>query len=75
MAGRKIDLIELIATRANLPEPVASAGLEAFLETFIEALVTEGRLELREFGVFRVHERKPVQRQLFIPSTTIRIPG
>lgn len=58
MAGTKADLIEMIAKRGNLPAPVASASLEAFLEVFVENLVTEGRLELREFGVFRVRDRK-----------------
>lgn len=60
MAGRKIDLINLIATRHGLPAPVAQAALQAFLDVFIESLATEGRLELREFGVFRVCERKPM---------------
>lgn len=60
MAGRKTDLINLIATRHGLPAPVAQAALQAFLDAFIESLATEGRLELRDFGVFRVHERKPM---------------
>lgn len=60
MAGRKIDLIELISARKVVPAPIVQAALEAFLDVFIESLATEGRLELREFGVFRVHERKPM---------------
>lgn len=57
MAGTKADLIELITKGHDFPPPVAQAVLEAFLEVFIENLVTQGRLELREFGTFEVRER------------------
>lgn len=57
MAGTKADLIELITKGHDVPPLVAQAGLEAFLEIFVENLVTQGRLELREFGTFEVRER------------------
>ncbi|MCK6472719.1 MAG: HU family DNA-binding protein [Planctomycetes bacterium] len=58
MAGRKLDLIQRVSAAHDLPMPVATKVVEAFLDTFIEALASEGRLELREFGTFRVRERK-----------------
>lgn len=58
MAGRKLDLIQRIAEAHDLPMPVAAKIVEAFLDTFTEALAREGRLELRDFGTFRVRERK-----------------
>lgn len=58
MGGRKLDLVKQIAVKHNLPLPVASKVLQTFLDIFIDSLAEEGRIELREFGVFRVHERK-----------------
>lgn len=58
MAGRKLDLIQRVSAAHNLPMPVAAKVVEAFLDTFIESLAGEGRLELRDFGTFRVKERK-----------------
>lgn len=41
--------------------PDASKILQAFLDTFMDSLATEGRVELREFGTFRVRECKSKQ--------------
>lgn len=59
MAGRKLELASRIAIEHNLPVPVAGKILQAFLDSFIDSLATEGRIELREFGTFRVRECKP----------------
>lgn len=58
MAGRKIDLAYRIAAEQGLPLPAAQIIVNAVLDEIVDAVVAEGRLELREFGVFRVHERK-----------------
>lgn len=60
MAGRKLELIQRVAEAHNLPVPAAAKVVEAFLDTFVESLASAGRLELRDFGVFRVTERKPM---------------
>lgn len=58
MAGRKLDLIQRVSAAHNLPMPAATRVVEAFLNTFIESLARESRLELRDFDTFRIRERK-----------------
>lgn len=60
MAGQKLELMKRIAVKHNLPLPVAAKVLQMFLDTIIDSLAKEGRLELRDFGVFRVRNRKPM---------------
>jgi len=47
-AARKVGVDQLVAIRI----------VQMTLDTIIEVLATEGRLELRDFGVFEVRTRK-----------------
>ena len=47
-AARKVGVDQLVAIRI----------VQMTLDTIIEVLATEGRLELRDFGVFEVYARK-----------------
>lgn len=60
MASRKIDIAYRIAAEQGLPLPIVQRAVNMVLEEIVEAIAAEGRLELRDFGVFRVHERKPM---------------
>lgn len=74
MAGRKLDLIQRVSAEHDLPMPVAAKVVEAFLDTFIESLVSEGRLELRDFGVFRVFELKPTMGRNPKTGSPVKLP-
>jgi len=50
----KLDISLKIAQRAGVDQRVAVRIVQATLDAIIAALATEGRLELREFGVFEV---------------------
>jgi nucleoid DNA-binding protein len=55
----KKDLARAIAERAGLPQAQARDVVQRVLAAVIEALVQEGRIELRNFGVFQVKRRRP----------------
>ena len=54
----KRELVDSIAAAAGLPEVRVARVIDLFLEQVIEVLATEGRLELRNFAVFKAVEVK-----------------
>ncbi|MCY3019938.1 MAG: HU family DNA-binding protein [Planctomycetota bacterium] len=50
----KLDISLKIARQASVDQLVAKQIVQMTLDAMIEALATEGRLELRGFGVFEV---------------------
>ena len=55
----KRDMAEAIADRMGLSRSQVSEVIRRVLDGITEALVSEGRLELRNFGVFEVKGRRP----------------
>jgi nucleoid DNA-binding protein len=55
----KKDLARAIAERVGVPQAQARDVVQRVLAAVIEALVQEGRIELRNFGVFAVKRRRP----------------
>lgn len=55
----KKDIIKQVAEKLNLSERETTEIVNTFLNTFIDALIEDGRLELRRLGVFEVKKRKP----------------
>ncbi|MCY3018511.1 MAG: integration host factor subunit beta [Planctomycetota bacterium] len=54
----KHDISLKIAQQADVDQVVAKQIVQMTLDAMIEALATEGRLELRNFGVFEVRVSK-----------------
>ena len=52
----KSELIELVATKADITAAQAEDVVNLFYNTIIESLVTEGRVEIRGFGAFTVRK-------------------
>ncbi|MFH1230098.1 MAG: HU family DNA-binding protein [Planctomycetota bacterium] len=52
------DIAQKIAKKCDITEVLARQIINELLNTIIETLQKEGRLELRDFGVFKVKERK-----------------
>jgi DNA-binding protein HU-beta/integration host factor subunit beta len=55
----KKDMAKAIAEEMGLTQGQAKEVVQRVLDGITETLVNEGRLELRNFGVFEVRERKP----------------
>ena len=55
----KRELVKTIAEEVGLPLAKVQEIVQRVLDGFVETLVKEGRIELRNFGVFQVKERKP----------------
>lgn len=63
----KKDIVRLICERANqqklvkdkLSQQAVKEIVQWTLDSIIDALVQEGRIELRKFGIFEVKQRKP----------------
>ena len=67
----KKDIVKLIATRYKLSQFDTKKVVQCVLDTIIDVLAKEGRLELREFGVFQVKQR--AERQARNPKTGVRV--
>ena len=55
----KKDIAKSISKRAGIPVVRASGIVQSVFDEIIETLVRAGRIELRNFGVFKVRKRKP----------------
>jgi len=55
----KRDLAKSIADKTGLTQIQANEIIQQVLDGIRETLVTEGRVELRNFGVFGVKKRRP----------------
>ena len=55
----KREMAHAIAQELNLPETLVKEIIQRLFDGIIETLEKEGRIELRNFGVFEVKDRKP----------------
>ena len=58
MPTHKKDIIKQVADKLNLSERETGEVIQTFIDTFLETLLKEGRLELRGLGVFEVKQHK-----------------
>ncbi len=56
----KKDIIEIVSQTAKLKKNHTKAIVECVFEVFIDILAREGRIEVRNFGVFKV-KRTPAR--------------
>lgn len=54
----KREIVERLAEEYDLTKADVSRIVQGTLDLIIESIVEEGRIELRNFGVFEVKERK-----------------
>ena len=52
-------LIELLASRANIPKVESEKIVNSFFEAMVEALRRGESIEIRGFGSFRIRDYKP----------------
>lgn len=55
----KADIVRRLAKHLNLKDKEALAVVDHILDGMKEIIATNGRLEIRDFGVFQVKTRKP----------------
>lgn len=55
----KADLVKKLASQLYMKDKDALFVVDSLIESMKEIINTEGRLEIRDFGVFQVKERKP----------------
>jgi len=68
----KKDIVKTIAEQIDLPQLRTKELVQKTFDALIEALVREGRLELRNFGVFQIKRREA--RMARNPRTGERVP-
>jgi integration host factor subunit beta len=68
----KKELVKAISDLLGLPQQQVKQIVQKLLESVIETLAEEGRVELRKFGVFEVKTRKP--RNARNPKTGEKVP-
>ena len=57
----KKNIVQSIAEQLDRPQLKTKEIVQKTLDAIINVLATEGRVELRNFGVFEVRKRKPRQ--------------
>jgi integration host factor subunit beta len=57
MTMTKADLVELVAISADVPRKQADEVVQVVLESIVEALRDDDKVELRGFGSFRIRQR------------------
>ena len=74
----KKEMAKAIAEEFSLPAATVLQIVQRAFDGITETLVTEGRIELRNFGVFQVKERKPRKarnprtgEQVVVPSKLV----
>lgn len=67
----KKDIVRSIAEDLGISQQEAKATVEKVFKAILNALVEEGRVELRNFGVFEVRRRAP--RRARNPKTGERV--
>jgi integration host factor subunit beta len=74
----KRDIAKAIADEAGVPQVVVTKAVQSVFDGIIEVLVSEGRIELRNFGVFEVRKREARQarnprtgEQVWVPERRV----
>lgn len=68
----KKDIVRSIAEQIDLPQLRTKELVQKTFDALIETLVRDGRIELRNFGVFQIKQRKA--RMARNPRTGARVP-
>jgi len=71
----KRDIVLWIAKRMGMQETDVRRIVQMTLDNIIEVLVTEGRIELRNFGVYEVKTRKPKKARNPKTGESVMVPS
>ena len=71
----KKDMAKAIAEELGLPQIQAKEIIQRVLDGITETLLNEGRIELRNFGVFEVKQRKPRKARNPRTGEKVKVPA
>ena len=71
----KKDMAKAIAEEMDLTQMQAKEIIQRVLDGITETLVQEGRIELRNFGVFEVKKRKPRKARNPRTGENVKVPA
>ena len=71
----KKDMAKAIAEEMDLTQMQAKEIIQRVLDGITETLVQEGRIELRNFGVFEVKKRKPRKGRNPRTGENVKVPA
>src|SRR5262245_36386587 len=71
----KKDLARAIAQEMDIPQTQARALVQRVFDGIVETLVQDGRIELRNFGVFEVKRRRARQARNPRTGTPVAVPA
>jgi nucleoid DNA-binding protein len=71
----KKELTLAIAANLGLPQTLVRDAVQDVFNEIIEALITNGRIELRNFGIFQVKERKARKARNPRTGETVEVPS
>ena len=71
----KKDMAKAIADEMGLTQTQAGKIVQLVLDGIRETLVTEGRIELRNFGIFEVKKRRPRQARNPRTGEKVKVPA
>ena len=71
----KKDMAKKVADETGLTQIQAAEIIQQILDGITETLVTEGRVELRNFGVFQVKKRKPKKARNLRTGEQVAVPA
>jgi nucleoid DNA-binding protein len=71
----KKDMARAIAEEMDLTQMQAKEIIQRVLDGITETLVQEGRIELRNFGVFEVKKRKPRKARNPRTGENVKVPA
>jgi len=71
----KQDMVKTIANRLGLTQVETKEVVQCTLDTIVEAICTQGGIELRNFGVFKIKNRAPRKARNPRTGEKIEVPG
>jgi len=71
----KRDMAKAIADETGIPQVQAAAIVQRVFDGITETLLNEGRIELHNFGVFEVKERRPRGARNPRTGEAVDVPG
>ena len=71
----KKDMARAIAGEVGVPLAVALRAVQMTFDSITQALVEQGRIELRNFGVFEVKKRKPRKARNPRTGEKVKVPA
>ena len=71
----KKEMAQAIAAEMGIPQGQARGVAQRVFDLILETLVQQGRIELRNFGVFEVRERKPRKARNPRTGENVKVPA